>query len=144
MKILVVGADELVRLFVKTVMEKHGCQIIEAVDAIDGYKIIQETGDSIDLLLTDINMPRLYGLALAQLAAESFPDMRILLMAEQPSILPDGPNETFRSEEVVSASRSDPGRCGTLNRHNQAQVVETLKRRPNAKRPEFRRPSNRT
>ena len=85
MTILVVDDDEFVRLFVRTVLENDGFQIIEAGDGIDGYKIIQEIGDSIDLLLTDNNMPRLDGLALAQLAAESFPDMRILLMTGQPS-----------------------------------------------------------
>jgi len=89
MKILVVDDDELMRFLIRTVLKKNGLQIIEAVDTFDGYKIIQEIGDSIDLLLTDINMPRLEGLALAQLAAESFPDMRILLMTRNPSTLPD-------------------------------------------------------
>jgi CheY-like chemotaxis protein len=112
MTILVVGDDELMRRFVRTVLERDGFQTIEAVDAIDGYQIIQEIGDSIDQLLNDINMPRMDGLALAQLTAESFPDMPILLITQNPSTLPDDRTRSsvlekpFLLHDLIRAVRS--------------------------------------
>ena len=85
MTILVAEDDPYLRLAVKTILEKDGFHTIEASDGIDGYKIIQEIGSSIDLLLTDISMPRMDGLALAQSAARSYPNMPILLMTGQTS-----------------------------------------------------------
>jgi DNA-binding NtrC family response regulator len=87
-KILVVEDDSLLRAVIKKILKTKGFQIIEAGDGIDGYKIIQEVGSEISLLLTDINMPRMDGLSLAQLTAALCPDMPILLMTGNPSWLP--------------------------------------------------------
>src|SRR5437764_2317076 len=83
MVILLVDDDEFFRPSIKTILRKEGFRIIEAGDQIDGYEIIKEIGSTINLLLTDINMPRMDGLSLAESARELHPKMPILLMTGQ-------------------------------------------------------------
>ena len=80
MVILLVDDDFLFRSAIKGILQKEGFQIIEAGDGIEGYNIIKEIGASIDLLLTDIRMPRMDGLSFAESVKELHPRMPILLM----------------------------------------------------------------
>jgi CheY-like chemotaxis protein len=87
-KILVVEDDSLLRAVIKKILKIKGFQVIEAGDGIDGYKIIQEVGSEISLLLTDINMPRMDGLSLAQSTAALYPRIPIILMTADSAWLP--------------------------------------------------------
>jgi CheY-like chemotaxis protein len=80
MAVLVVDDEPCFRYTLKALLRKEGFEVIEADGGIDGYDIVREMGPSIDLLLTDINMPRMGGLKLAKLARELHPHMPILLM----------------------------------------------------------------
>jgi CheY-like chemotaxis protein len=73
MSVLVVDDEPCFRYSVKALLRKEGFEVIEADDGIDGYDIVQKMGRSIDLLLTDINMPRMDGLELAKVARDFVP-----------------------------------------------------------------------
>ncbi len=79
--ILLVDDDQSVRQFVKWLLHEEGFQTIEAGDGIEAFNLIEEFGKDIALLLTDIKMPRMDGVSLAESVRELFPRMPILLMS---------------------------------------------------------------
>jgi CheY-like chemotaxis protein len=79
-RILIAEDDEPVRRFVKRALELDGHQVETAEDgaaALD--RLIAEEG-AFDLLLSDIRMPMMDGIALALQVARDFPGLPILLM----------------------------------------------------------------
>lgn len=79
-RILLTEDDEAVRSFVARSLALDGHEVTEAVDGEDGFDRLQERDGDFDLLLTDIKMPFMDGIELARLAAESWPQLRILMM----------------------------------------------------------------
>ncbi len=78
-RILVVEDVAAVREFVRRALESEGHEVSVAEDGLKGLAVIARDSD-IDLLLTDIVMPGLDGIALALKVAKDFPRVRILLM----------------------------------------------------------------
>lgn len=78
--ILLTEDDESVRAFVKRALELDGHQVIEAEDGGIALEILSARHTAFDLLLSDIMMPVMDGIALALAAARDFPDLPILLM----------------------------------------------------------------
>jgi two-component system cell cycle response regulator CpdR len=79
-RILVVEDEAPVRDFVRRALELDGHATLGAADGGEGLDILQKEQGRIDLLLTDIRMPVMDGIALALAAARDFPQMPILLM----------------------------------------------------------------
>jgi len=79
-KILVTEDDEAVREFVARALEISGHQVLQAIDGEDGFDAICACDGEIDLLLTDIRMPLMDGIALARSTATFFPALKILMM----------------------------------------------------------------
>jgi CheY-like chemotaxis protein len=76
--ILVVEDDQLVREFASTQLRSLGYRVIEAADGREALEILHAR-KGIALLFTDIVMPHGFdGRALAQLARERQPDLRVL------------------------------------------------------------------
>lgn len=78
--ILLVEDDESVRAFVKRALELDGHTVTAAEDGAMALEILEDVGDRFDLLLSDIKMPVMDGIALALNAARALPDLPILLM----------------------------------------------------------------
>jgi CheY-like chemotaxis protein len=57
-----------------------GHDIITATDGAEALEILGGTDGAFDLMLTDIQMPIMDGIALALTAARDFPELTILLM----------------------------------------------------------------
>ncbi|MEM9289020.1 MAG: response regulator [Pseudomonadota bacterium] len=76
--ILVAEDDPAVRDFVSRALEAHGYSVETACDGGAALEELQQRG--YDLLLTDIMMPVMDGIALALQAAELHPHMPILMM----------------------------------------------------------------
>ncbi|MDB5511172.1 MAG: transporter [Enterovirga sp.] len=79
-KILLVDDEEGVRGFLKRGLELDGHVVRTASDGSEAVEILAETGGAFDLVLTDIRMPIMDGIALALAAKRDFPDLPILLM----------------------------------------------------------------
>lgn len=61
--VLIVDDSRAVRQLLKMVLQRHvDCNLMEAEDGQDAYEKLKS--DSYDLLITDINMPRMNGLSL--------------------------------------------------------------------------------
>ncbi|WP_342360288.1 response regulator [Terrarubrum flagellatum] len=79
-RILVVEDEEAVRDFCRRALELDNHMTVGAADGGEGLDVLQMEAGAIDLLLTDIRMPVMDGIALALAAARDFPKMPILLM----------------------------------------------------------------
>jgi len=79
-RILLVDDEEPIRAFLKRGLELDGHAVITAIDGSDGLDRLRQEEGAFDLLLTDIRMPMMDGIALALAAKREFPDLTIILM----------------------------------------------------------------
>lgn len=79
-RILLTEDDEAVRSFVKRALELDGHTVEAAEDGGEAVEILNRDKGGYDLLLTDIKMPVMDGIALALHTARDFPQMPILMM----------------------------------------------------------------
>ncbi len=79
-RILLAEDDEAVRSFVKRAMELEGHSVVATEDGASALETLRYESGSFDLLLSDIKMPVMDGIALALVVARDHPEMPILLM----------------------------------------------------------------
>jgi DNA-binding response OmpR family regulator len=79
-RILLVEDEEPVRGMLKRGLELDGHEVTLAVDGGDGLERLDASRGAFDLLLTDIRMPVMDGIALASAAKRGYPGLSILLM----------------------------------------------------------------
>lgn len=79
-RILLVDDEEPVRALLKRGLELDGHAVVTAEDGGDGLDRLTEADGAFDLMLTDIRMPIMDGIALALAARRDHPDLTILLM----------------------------------------------------------------
>jgi CheY-like chemotaxis protein len=79
--ILLVEDEERVRAVARTVLARCGYRVIEASGPVDAIRLSDAHAGRIDLLLSDVVMPRMNGLELARRLAGNRPDMKILCMS---------------------------------------------------------------
>jgi len=77
-EILIADDDEGVRAFLDRALTGRGHSITTVADGAAAVEAFQKK--TFDLLLTDIVMPLMDGIALALKAGKDFPDLRIVLM----------------------------------------------------------------
>ncbi len=79
-RILVAEDDDNVRSFVCRALAHSGHDVVEAADGGLAAEICAEQAGRFDLLLSDIKMPVMDGIALALTVAAAYPELTILLM----------------------------------------------------------------
>ena len=83
--VLVVDDEPLVRMLGAEVLEDAGFLVVEAGNAAEALQKLESHPD-VRVLFTDVNMPgEMDGIALAQLAKERRPDIRLLIASGQAS-----------------------------------------------------------
>jgi two-component system, cell cycle sensor histidine kinase and response regulator CckA len=79
--VLLVEDEEQVRGVFKTILARNGYRVLEARDGAHALYVSERHEGAIDLLLTDIKMPRMSGLELAQLLSATRPAMQVLYVS---------------------------------------------------------------
>ena len=79
-RVLIVEDDESVRTFTARALQADGHTTETAGDGDEGLALIRAEGGGFDLVLSDIRMPVMDGIEMAETAAKAFPQLRILLM----------------------------------------------------------------
>lgn len=79
-RILVVDDEEPLRTLVARGLTMDGHSCMTASDGAEALDVLMAENGRFDLLLTDIRMPLMDGIALALAAKQAFPDLTIMLM----------------------------------------------------------------
>jgi len=79
-QILIAEDEETLRALCARALETDGHQVKAACDGSEALDMLAAAKEQFDLLLTDIRMPIMDGIALSLTAARDYPDMTILLM----------------------------------------------------------------
>jgi CheY-like chemotaxis protein len=79
-RILIAEDEEGLRTLVARALSLDGHEVVTAGDGAEALDLLNRTQDAFALLLTDIRMPIMDGIALALAAARNHPDLGILLM----------------------------------------------------------------
>ena len=79
-RVLIADDEESMRTLVARAIAMDGHHIVTAQDGAEALEILTRENGAFDLLLSDIQMPIMDGIALALSAARDFPDLIILLM----------------------------------------------------------------
>jgi CheY-like chemotaxis protein len=92
-RILVVEDEAHVRELVVRVLSRYGYQVLAAGSAQEAEKVLEETGNHPDLLLTDVVLPGgVNGRQTAETLLDRFPQLRVLFMSgyTRDSVVHDG------------------------------------------------------
>jgi PAS domain S-box-containing protein len=79
--ILLVEDEDDVRALAREVLERQGYTVLEAGDGAHALQSCETEGDRIDLILTDVVMPRMSGRELVDRVRATRPAMRVLYMS---------------------------------------------------------------
>jgi two-component system, cell cycle response regulator CpdR len=79
-RVLIADDEESMRALVARAIAMDGHDIVTAQDGAEALEILTAENGAFDLLLTDIQMPIMDGIALALTVARDFPKLTILLM----------------------------------------------------------------
>lgn len=79
-RILIAEDEESLRGLVQRALAEDGHEAVAAADGAEALEALMRAGGKFDLILTDIKMPVMDGIALALAAARDYPDITILLM----------------------------------------------------------------
>ena len=80
-QVLLVEDEDLIRNLAEQILVDRGYRVLAAANASEALDLVGRLGRGIDLLLTDIVMPGLSGLDLAQRLRRRQPDLRVLFMS---------------------------------------------------------------
>ncbi|WP_397456657.1 response regulator [Pseudomonas versuta] len=76
--ILVVEDDAIVRMLIVDVLEELKFNVLEAEDGDSALALLENRGNTIDLLMTDVGLPGMNGKTLANKARELRPQLPVL------------------------------------------------------------------
>ena len=79
-RVLIADDEEAVRSLIARALQMDGHATVTAQDGAEALEILARESGAFDLLLTDIKMPLMDGIALALASARDFPSLTILLM----------------------------------------------------------------
>jgi CheY-like chemotaxis protein len=78
--VLVVDDEPFIRMGLQDALEAEGFRVVEAADASEALRALEARPD-IGIMITDVKMPGIDGLELANLAAAARTDLKIIIMS---------------------------------------------------------------
>ena len=123
--ILLVEDEIAVRKLAYQVLSNKGFEVLEAKDGEEGWAIFRAHYSAIDIVVTDVVMPKMNGLAMARNILSRQPDARILFISGY-------------SDDPISSLQMPHGNCAFLNKPfsvaNLLEKIEALYPKPMPKR----------
>ena len=87
--VLVVDDNTAVRQYLVAALATSGFHSIQARDGVEALRLIDASGEVIDILLLDVVMPRLNGKELARIVLSAHPAIKIIFMSGYPEEISD-------------------------------------------------------
>ena len=109
---LVVDDEPDVREVVRNILLRQGYEVLEAGDGVRAYELLRRLSGGIQLLVTELQMPRMDGVALGQIVSAQYPNIEVLYMSgsvsETPAQIPPRRflPKPFRAEALVLCVQS--------------------------------------
>jgi len=79
--ILLVEDETVVRNFAMDFLDRIGYRVLVARDGLQAMDLVDENKETINLLLTDVVMPKMSGVELAQKVLAQYPDIKVVFMS---------------------------------------------------------------
>jgi CheY-like chemotaxis protein len=79
--VLVVDDDRRIRSYIKTILQSAGIQVLEAGDGVEALEVFHAWRTRIDLVITDIRMPRMTGTDLAVWLRSDCPALPLIFVS---------------------------------------------------------------
>ncbi|MDE3044777.1 MAG: PAS domain S-box protein [Acidobacteriota bacterium] len=80
-RVLVVDDEEAILMLLQEVMRAEGFSFILARNGTEALDLVIERGEAVDLVITDLNMPKMDGLELVAKLRERRPDLSVIVMS---------------------------------------------------------------
>jgi len=123
-RIMLVEDDDSVRTVVAAMLKRLGYRVITAADGSEGLRLLRHDAQPVDLVVTDVVMPRMSGPAMVLALRAVDPDVKVLFVSANPQPgMDDGMDlpgpllcKPFRSEELALAIRGElDSRCDSVD-----------------------------
>ena len=98
MTVLIVEDEMLIRRLLEIALKRQGYRVLGASCGAEGLNLFFENASVIDLLITDLSLPKIRGTALAQRAREVRPDLPVIYASGSFRM------EPFISDEYVTGA----------------------------------------
>lgn len=79
--ILLVEDEDAVRAFASRALSTRGYHVLEAPNGEIALDIVEESGEEIDLIISDVVMPNLDGPSMAKKVREKYPDIKLIFIS---------------------------------------------------------------
>jgi CheY-like chemotaxis protein len=107
-RILIVEDERSIRWLISTLLRKRGYEIVEAVNGLEALRTL-ECSAPFDIVVTDMQMPRLGGMKLIQAVKLNYPNLYVIAMSTDQNSLDDAQgvgadssiHKTFTSHSLV-------------------------------------------
>jgi len=99
--VLLVEDELLVRQLLRSYLADFGCRLLVAENGIEAIRMVNESGVRIDLLVTDIVMPRVNGFEVARSVSGRWPEVKMLFISGTALELAEGHEELPRGARFL-------------------------------------------
>ena len=118
-KVLLVDDEQAIRFFVSRILQREGFDVLEASDGCDACSLLRRIPGSVDLLVTDVRMPRMTGIELVETVKVESPAMPVVYISGDPlhDQLHDPSSRVvflqkpFRPQAILDAIRAVTSQC---------------------------------
>ena len=85
--VILLAEDEVViRNLLRTMLTRQGYKVLTAADGLEAMEVCKHFSDPIQLLITNVTMPRMDGLTLTTKIREERPDIRVIIISGQTNV----------------------------------------------------------
>jgi len=115
-KLLIIDDNEEILSSLKNFLSKRNFDVMAASNGLDGLKLFEATNNEFDLVITDLVMPNISGVALISIFKERTPDLPVIAITgygEQP--------ESLAREAMADVVLEKPFKLGKLEK-----IIEDL------------------
>lgn len=79
--VLVVDDEAPIRGYIRAILHRHGIQVLEAADGVDAIGLVERLGGAVDVIVTDVKMPRMNGPEFVKAVRADYPNIPVVFIS---------------------------------------------------------------